>query len=44
MDNRKSATFNLHCFKSFEPISNEFKYLQLIEVKNFQAIMKLKRD
>ena len=23
MDNRKSATFNLHCFKAFEPISNE---------------------
>ena len=23
MDNRKSATFNQHCFKAFEPISNE---------------------
>ena len=23
MDNRKSATFNLHCFKAFESISNE---------------------
>ena len=23
MKNRKSSTFNLHCFKAFEPISNE---------------------
>ena len=23
MDNRKSLTFNLHCFKAFESISNE---------------------
>ena len=40
MKNRKSLTFNFHCFNAFEDIQSNFikKHLRLIDIKGLRDI------
>ena len=44
MDNRKSTTFNLHCFKAFESISNKLiKTFAVDRDKEFAGYNEIKK-